>query len=198
MLNFLVVHQNYYGQVKRSFEEALKVATDEGISDLNCAVFRLPFHLDYSKIIDFNRKHQMMKILFFMPGTFLADFYEFFKKVNPSQLKGIIREGTLPHFQTCVESLGLEGVVIDPRQISIDIIIDYIPSGIQYDNLRFLHFANNFAVRSNYLTGNHFYRSAIPNLNSNPLDGSIESSWEDGISVIDGQMAELSDPIYIK
>ena len=54
--NFSVVQQNYFEQVKRSFDEAMKIATDEGIADLNCAVFRLPFHLDYSKIIDFNRK----------------------------------------------------------------------------------------------------------------------------------------------
>lgn len=51
-----VVKEIYSDEISSSFQEALKVASYEGIEDLSCAVFRLSFHLDYAQVIDYNRK----------------------------------------------------------------------------------------------------------------------------------------------
>lgn len=42
--------------MKESFEDVLQRSRNEGISDLNCIVFKLPIDLDFSHLIEFNRK----------------------------------------------------------------------------------------------------------------------------------------------
>ena len=42
--------------MKESFKDVLRRSRNEGISDLNCIVFKLPFDLDFSHLIEFNRK----------------------------------------------------------------------------------------------------------------------------------------------
>lgn len=105
-----------------SFEEALNTAKKEGIVDVSCVIFRLPFHIDYAKIYDAQRKAISISVF-----TCLAEFYEFFRKVQPLQLKGIIREAVVPIYQQFADANGFSDNQIDLRQISIDIVIDYVP-----------------------------------------------------------------------
>ena len=42
--------------MKESFKDVLRRSRNEGISDLNCIVLKLPFDLDFSHLIEFNRK----------------------------------------------------------------------------------------------------------------------------------------------
>ena len=50
------VHKFYYGTLKNAFDEVIKKSKAEGITDLNCIVIKVPIELDFSNLINYNRK----------------------------------------------------------------------------------------------------------------------------------------------
>ena len=47
--------------------------------------------------------------------------------MQPLQLKSIIREAVTPIYQQWAKDYGGDDATVDPRQLSIDINIDYVP-----------------------------------------------------------------------
>lgn len=53
--NVLDVNEFYYDALKSVFDEVIKKSQLEGITDLNCVVFKVPIELDFSNLINYNR-----------------------------------------------------------------------------------------------------------------------------------------------
>lgn len=52
----------YYEILRQSFEKVMKKSEDEGLSDLNCIVFKVPIELDFSHLINYNRTYRIYQV----------------------------------------------------------------------------------------------------------------------------------------
>lgn len=58
--------------------------------------------------------------------SFLAEFYDYFNTASPEELKGLIRESSVPLLQEMIGNVR-EEVVIDKRQVSIEFFMKNLP-----------------------------------------------------------------------
>ncbi len=62
-LSFIDVNTFYYEDLRRALENVKKKSESEGLMDLNCIVIKVPINLDYSHLIDYNRKIQSQDLI---------------------------------------------------------------------------------------------------------------------------------------
>ena len=113
----------YYTELNNSLEKVLKRSEEEGLSDLNCIVIKVSLELDFSHLINYNRKE--IKFIYYF-HIFQAEFYDYFNTASPEELKGLIRESTIEILQKLVEPWDKE-VQLDKRQISIEMFMKNLP-----------------------------------------------------------------------
>lgn len=113
--------------LRNSFERVLKKSENEGLSDMNCLVFKVPIDLDFSHLINYNRKIQNLSLSYY----FVAEFYDYFNTASPVELKGLIRESVVPVLQELVRNVD-EEVKIDKRQVSVEFFMKNLPCTPEY------------------------------------------------------------------
>lgn len=63
-MDFVDVNEFYYDTLKEAFDRVIKKSEVEGITDLNCISIKVPIELDFSNLINYNRKFKYKKVLF--------------------------------------------------------------------------------------------------------------------------------------
>lgn len=110
--------------MKKSLDNVLKKSNAEGISDLKCIIIKVPIILDFSHLIDYNRKSFPLDLVILI--LFIAEFYDYFNSAGPDELKGLVRESVLRPFQEMIANIDSE-IIIDKRQISVELFMKNLP-----------------------------------------------------------------------
>lgn len=125
-MNLVDVNEFYYDTLKEAFDRVIKKSEVEGITDLNCISIKVPIELDFSNLINYNRKSNFVYKFIFNYFRILAEFYDYFNTARPEDLKGLIRESSVEVLQTMISNLD-EEVKLDKRQVSIEIYMKNLP-----------------------------------------------------------------------
>ena len=125
-MNLVDVNEFYYDTLKEAFDRVIKKSEVEGITDLNCISIKVPIELDFSNLINYNRKSNFVYKFIFNSFRILAEFYDYFNTARPEDLKGLIRESSVEVLQTMISNMD-EEVKLDKRQVSIEIYMKNLP-----------------------------------------------------------------------